>query len=240
MSELQLPPIFRPRRIGDTEDATAAARARALAGADAATFVWTDRADIADCAVVLRPDEPLAVAAQVLHVGVIAAGEALAAALPALMVASHRPPGAVLLNGGRLGTVALWAPPDCAADDVPDWLVLALTIAVRGRPPATPDSEGIEPTTVENEGCGEVTARDVIAAYGRYLLSWINRWQHDGLAPVRRVWLQRLHEPDMALRLEADGKTVQGRLVEMGDGGELVIEGDDGTVWVAPAALVRR
>jgi BirA family biotin operon repressor/biotin-[acetyl-CoA-carboxylase] ligase len=240
ISELELPPIFRPERIDAEDDAAAAARARAADGADAATFVWTDRPDIADCAVVLRPEQPLTEAAQMLHVGLLAAGEALAAALPALMVASHRPPGAVLLNGARLGAVTLWAPPDCEADDVPDWLVLALTVAVQGRPPAMPDAEGIEPTTVENEGCGEVTARDIIAAFGRYLLSWINRWQQEGLAPVRRLWLQRLHEPDKAVHLEVEGTVVDGRLADMGDAGELVIEGDDASVWVAPDALVRR
>ena len=39
--------------------------------------------------------------------------------------------------------------------------------------------------------CGEVTTIDLLEAFGRHFLGWVNRWQEDGVKPVRQAWLSR-------------------------------------------------
>jgi biotin-(acetyl-CoA carboxylase) ligase len=49
----------------------------------------------------------------------------------------------------------------------------------------------LERTTLAEEGCGEVTTIDLLEAFGRHFLGWINRWQEDGVKPVQQAWLSR-------------------------------------------------
>ena len=46
-------------------------------------------------------------------------------------------------------------------------------------------------TTLADEGCGEVATIDLLEAFGRHFLAWINRWQEQGVEPVRKAWLGR-------------------------------------------------
>jgi BirA family biotin operon repressor/biotin-[acetyl-CoA-carboxylase] ligase len=46
-------------------------------------------------------------------------------------------------------------------------------------------------TTLADEGCGDVATIDLLEAFSRHFLSWINRWQEQGAEPVRKAWLAR-------------------------------------------------
>ena len=46
-------------------------------------------------------------------------------------------------------------------------------------------------TTLAEEGCGDVPTIDLLEAFGRHFLGWINRWQEDGVKPVQQAWLSR-------------------------------------------------
>ena len=77
------------------------------------------------------------------------------------------------------------------AEAVPDWLVIGFGVAMRG-----PRTEQAAPgrfrrTTLADEGCGEVATIDLLEAFSRHFLSWINRWQEQGVEPVRKAWLAR-------------------------------------------------
>ena len=41
-----------------------------------------------------------------------------------------------------------------------------------------------------DEGC-EVACIDLVEHFSRHFLAWINRWQEEGVAPVRQAWLSR-------------------------------------------------
>ena len=60
---LALPPIYRAVAIEPKQDACTEAALLARDGAADGTFLWADRRDRIDCAVVLEPDRPAGAAA---------------------------------------------------------------------------------------------------------------------------------------------------------------------------------
>ena len=69
--------------------------------------------------------------------------------------------------------------------------MIGFRIAMRG-PWSNPQSPGDRPrTSLAEEGCGEVSAIDLLEEFGRHFLGWINRWQEEGVRPVQQAWLRR-------------------------------------------------
>src|SRR5499433_4328503 len=81
MRNLDLPPPFQLVVLREVGDAFAHACAHA-AGLGAGTLVFVGRFDLAEFAVVLEPDEPLASARRAFYAGMVALGDALAARAP--------------------------------------------------------------------------------------------------------------------------------------------------------------
>ncbi|AWN47264.1 hypothetical protein DK419_13825 [Methylobacterium terrae] len=202
---LMLPPAFRPLRLSASAG-TAHDRACALARAEAeaaGTLVVGARPGVVDVAVVLAPEEPLAVARRVGIVGLTALAEA---------VGSHGPPdkpvtldagGTLVFDRARLGGGRLAWPGPCAEDAVPDWLVFsAMLIASKreaGDPGHTPGS-----TSLEEEGF-EAGADALIESFARHLLRGLSLWAEDGpAAAIARARGYLDADPD-ALRLDGTG-----------------------------------
>src|SRR3546814_11189782 len=82
MSDLpSVPPIYRLVTVGGKTDACA--RALGMAdGAEDGTLIWSQRDDMLDCAILLRPDEPLEPSLLVAYVGALGPGDALASTVP--------------------------------------------------------------------------------------------------------------------------------------------------------------
>jgi hypothetical protein len=202
---LMLPPAFRPLRLLASAG-TAHDRACALARAEAeaaGTLVVGARPGVIDLAVVLAPEEPLAVARRVGLVGLTALAEA---------VGSHAPPdkplildssGALVFDRARLGGARLAWPLGCAEDAVPDWLVFSAMLIASNReagdPGHTPGS-----TSLEEEGF-EAGGDALVESFARHLLRGLSLWAEDG--PATAVARARDHldaDPD-ALRLDGTG-----------------------------------
>src|SRR5215472_15561328 len=78
---LDLPPLFRAVTLREVGDAFAHAQAIAPE-AGAGTLVHVGRFDLAEFAVVLEPDEPLAAARRAFYAGCVALADALTAHAP--------------------------------------------------------------------------------------------------------------------------------------------------------------
>jgi biotin-(acetyl-CoA carboxylase) ligase len=187
---LSLPPAFRAVAADANRAPVTVAVAMAADGADPGTFVWAPREDVADCAVVLAPEEALATALLAAYATMVAAGDALGALIPPKMPVAFGWPDRILLNGAMAGGIRLAAPQGAPADAVPDWIVTGLTLA---RTAASDDEPGRDPsrTSLAAEGCGDLTAAEILEAFARHFLFWINRWQEDGFAPLQAAWLGR-------------------------------------------------
>ncbi|MHA1537994.1 MAG: biotin/lipoate--protein ligase family protein [Alphaproteobacteria bacterium] len=235
MSEqVNVPPIFRLQVLAPHEDAGAMARAQAARGAPPASLYWCKRPDRLSCALVLAPEHKLGEAAQMLFIGQLGLGDALASVLPPMMDVGFALPEEILLDRAVVGRTRLFAPQPKQPDAVPDWLVLAGEVAVKG---ATGNNlAGGKPveTTLENDNCGAVSAAGLLGAFARHLLGWIDRWQRDGFAPVRTAWRHRAHQHGRALALDLDGGAVSGDFKDITEDGGIVFEtaGGESTVPV--------
>src|SRR5262249_28840867 len=101
-SELTLPPPFSAVRLREVGDAFAHAVSIA-ADQGAGALVYVGRFDLAEFAVVLEPDEPLAKARLAFYAGMVALADALAAhAQPETEIAIDWP-GSISINQGLVG-----------------------------------------------------------------------------------------------------------------------------------------
>jgi len=236
----EAPPIYRPVMLPEAADAGTEASAAAAAGADPATLFWVDRGDRAQCAVVLSPEQPLHQAAQMTVVGMTALGDALGAILPPMVVVGCRLPGAMLLNDAKLGVVQVIAPAQCAADVVPNWLVVAIDIGVTRFAEGSDKAADLSVTTFEDESCMGITVGATTGAFARYLLTWIDRWQTDGFDPVRTSWTTRGDPVGQEIELQLPGRACSGRFTGLSDAGDVLIEGENDKSRIAAADLLVR
>src|SRR6266702_4228354 len=106
---LDLPPPF--RLVALREVGAAVAHARDQAGElGAGTLVFVGRFDLAESAVVLEPEEPLADARRVFYAGMVALVDALAALAPPETPIAIDWPDAVFIDGGLVGGGHLASP----------------------------------------------------------------------------------------------------------------------------------
>ena len=184
---LDLPPLLTAHATTDAPLGVAVARA--AAGADPGTLVHRAGEDRAEAALILAPEVPLADA----MVAVICAGcgfvDAFGALAPSEIAAEVDWPGTLRINGAVAGGIAAAASTrDPAAE--PDWLVVALDVAMRlpkgAEPGADPDR-----TALAEEGCADLTARRMIEAWARHTTYWLHDWAADGPAAAHRHWTAR-------------------------------------------------
>src|SRR5436853_7830650 len=99
---LDLPPPFRPVVLREVGDAVAHACAHATE-LGAGTLVFVGRFDLAEFAVVLEPEEPLASARLAFYAGMVALGDALAASAPPEKPITIEWPDGVQVDRGLVG-----------------------------------------------------------------------------------------------------------------------------------------
>jgi biotin-(acetyl-CoA carboxylase) ligase len=95
-------------------------------------------------------------------------------------------------------------------------------------------------TSLRDDGCVDLTVAELLEAFSRHFLTWINRWQDDGFEPVRAMWL--CHAPDHGetIEIEVEGKQVSGVFEGIDDDGALVLGQGEATRRVAlDTALAR-
>jgi BirA family biotin operon repressor/biotin-[acetyl-CoA-carboxylase] ligase len=98
-----------------------------------------------------------------------------------------------------------------------------------GRPVTSLAAAGIDPPAP-----GDFTV-DLADAFAR----WLSRWRSEGLAPVRRRWLERAHPIGTALvARQADGTAIEGLFDGLADDGALRLRLADGGVHVMHAGDV--
>jgi biotin-(acetyl-CoA carboxylase) ligase len=185
-----LPTLFDPVPLREGGDAMA--RAVALAASrGAGTLAWVRSAGRAEAAVVLEPELPLAAARLAFLAAANALGDALAADGPPEIPVEFAWPGTLRVNGAACGMVRLAAPPGCAEDAVPDWLVVGmearLALRLAQEPGEVPDLTGLA-----EEGWEAVTAAELTAGWARHLLAGLDDWQAKGPRRLSERYLARL------------------------------------------------
>lgn len=190
---LAIPPVYDLVRVSAYSDAEAQARRLVAEGAADGTLVWSERENVFDCAVVLSAEGSLADTLQLVPVAQLAVTEALAAAIDPGVKVAFRWPDIIDANDRPVGRIALVVPPGCGRRDTPDWIILAVKVAIMGTAEEI-FGTGRETTSLHFERCLNVTSEDILVSFCRHLLRWVNRWLDDGFEPVRRSWVLRFTE----------------------------------------------
>jgi biotin-(acetyl-CoA carboxylase) ligase len=205
---LDLPPPFRLVMLREVGDAFAHAYAQA-AELGAGTLVFVGRFDLAEFAVVLEPDEPLASARCAFYACMVALADALAASAPPEKPIVIEWPGAIyvdrgLVGGGRLG----W--PDHADERAPpDWLVFGAAIRTVS---LSLEESGLHPlsTALGDESFGDISSERLVEGFARHLMVAVDRWQEGGFTPIAKEYIAKL-KPEIGVRLD------------IGENGDLVV-----------------
>jgi biotin-(acetyl-CoA carboxylase) ligase len=200
--ELLLPPPFTLVRLRELGDAFAHA-ASIAPEQGAGTLVYVGRFDLAEFAVVLEPDEPLAQARRVFYAGMAALADALTAhAQPETTIAIDWP-DSIAVNLGLVGGGRLAWPRGIGEDETPPWLVFGAMI----RTDSMSDSEpGSNPTitALAEEGFSDAMSDRLVESFARNFMVAIDAWQEHGFDAVARSYLERL-PAESGLRRDIDG-----------------------------------
>lgn len=225
------PSIFRPYAITADLDPFERAVEMADEGTEAGTLLWSARQDVFECAVVLAPENSLETSLPVLLVASLGLGDSLGSLIPPVTAVTFGWPDRIEINGGVVGRIRLIIADTPNPTAIPDWLVIGFTLANQGHWQSA-DRSGQHVTTLAEEGC-QVDLLDLLESFSRHFLSWINRWQGDGVQPVQQAWMSRTLEVGKPLRLEVDGRIRQGTFKGLDEqcGIELV---DKGRHFVIP------
>ena len=236
----KLPPAYRLVQLDEVDSTNREARRRAAEGAEDGTLIWARHQTAGYgrqgrewasaegnlfLSLIVRPDCPLASAAQFSFVTAVALGDAIGSVAPPLIEVTYKWPNDILLNDRKAAGILLES--KGAAEQKLDWLVIGVGVNVSAYPPET----RLPATSLHFEGCPPaVSAVDLLEAFARHMLSWINIWLEDGFAPVRQTWLrhaQGLHE-QIEVRLPQE--TLQGTFTDLDADGTLLLTLPDGTV----------
>ena len=228
-----LPPLFEGRCVLPGEQPFAEAlRGAARDELRAGDALWSQNPDRAELAIVLEPDQPLKIASQVLHLGVVAAGDCLGVLTPPQVGVFFRWPGTLLLNGAAAGEITLAASTN-DPDAIPDWMVLDFTLQLHhtatSEPGATPNT-----TALAEEGGEALTTSSVIETFSRHFLSWLDTWQSDGLAPVNSEWTSRAEGRDASTEIMHANSAISARVLGLDEDGNLLIKDQTGPAKSLP------
>lgn len=202
-------------REGAAADLLVVAAGAQTAGRGRRGREWVSPPGNLHCSLLIRLDRPLAEAAQTGFAAALALCEALSELAPAEFRCKW--PNDVLCDGKKIAGMLL-EPED-------GWLVLGLGVDVVQAPTGT-----LYPAISLVEAGGSADAGEVLAAFCRRFLPWLQRWRAEGFVALREAWLARargLNDP-MVVRLE--GETLTGTFTGLDEQGALLLDQGGGGV----------
>ena len=224
--ELTLPPAYSLVEVSPYTDATShALRLVGEGAAEDGTIVCSKRENVFDCAVVLSAEQPLEQSALVVMVAVMALADALAATAAPQTKVGYEWPNAVTVNDHEIGKVDIHLPEGTTRADTPEWIVINPRIGIMGPPDG--DARLKETgTTLHFEGSYDATTGQLLQNFGRFFLTWVNRWLDEGFKPIGDSWSLRATRgrKDVEVTVEFGGKNVTGILVGLDESGGLILK----------------
>jgi len=184
------PPLFTGEAVEGPTDPFDTARAQAALGCDAGLVVHNVQVDRLRAAIVFAPEVTLEDAMTVVPVCGIGFQNALGALAPPEVAVHLEWSGAIRVNGARCGRLLVAADTDDPAT-VPNWLVVGLDLPLMemgASPGDAPDR-----TTLSEEGCAGVDPVQLLEAWARHTLVWLNRWSDGGPRALHDTWRGLAH-----------------------------------------------
>lgn len=226
MPDPTFPPLLTGHDVkGARKPFHAACEGAAVGRLGAGDVVWSRNALTLDLAIVLEPEVAFASAVQMLPVMMVAVGDSIGSLTPPQVGVTFTWPNMVRINGAVAGEVRAAVAGKPAAETVPDWMVLGLTLRHRRTKSDPEPGEVPDITWLAEEGGAELTRTDLIESCCRHLLAWINAWQEEGFRAVHDAWLYRAAERGGAIATTTpQGEPVRGSFLGLDASGNLLIK----------------
>jgi len=235
----KLPPAYRLVQLEEIDSTNSEAKRRADEGAEDGTLIWAKRqtagygrqgrgwdSDQGNLflSLIVRPDCRLEQAAQLSFLTALALGDAVGSVAPPMIEVTYKWPNDVLFNGRKGAGILLES--KGGPDGSVDWLVIGLGANVT----SFPTQARYPATSLHFEGCpASVTAVELLEAFSRHCLSWINRWLDDGFAPIRQTWLNHAEGLSKEIEVRLPQETLTGRFEDLDAQGALRLVLPDGS-----------
>ena len=183
-------PILPPLLNGTCTDepfATAIERVR-WRKSGAGDLFWSKREDIATLAIILEPEVSHTRSLEMLTLAMVALSDCLAVLLPPQVAVQFRNCNEITVNGGVAGNIKAAIAMTETETDIPDWIVLEITVGLIRRDGEPEPGTQPDITTLDEEGCEDCSLNRFIETFSRHFLSWLISWNDDGFTNVSRAW----------------------------------------------------
>jgi len=190
MSDLAFPPLMSGHPVDAGIDPFEKACAMAALGCDAGVIVYNVAANRLAAALVMAPEVPLEQAMAMMPACGVGFQNALGALGPPEVAVHLEWSGGLRVNGaacGRLRVMAGSLDPQAQ----PGWLVVGLELPLLSAGTAPGDRP--DETALYDEGCADVDPINLLEAWARHTLHWINRWEADGPRALHAEWRGLAH-----------------------------------------------
>jgi len=209
---------------------------QARRGVDSGLVAWSLAADRLRAALVLAPEEPLEPAMAGMVACAVGLQNAFGALAPSETALHLDWTGGIRLNGAHCGAFHVAAATQDPAA-VPDWLVVALDLTLRlpdeWEPGETPDW-----TALDQEGCGMVDPLDLLEAWTRHTLRWINLLEDGGRAALARDWQGLVWNLGQPVTLAVGGARLEGVFLGIDENFGMLLKTGDATRLIPMSALI--
>lgn len=222
----QFPPLFEGLGLSGAADPFAKAQLQATMGCDAGLVVYNLAADQLRAAIVFAPEVSLEQAMPVLICCAIGFQNALGALAPPEVGVHLDWDGGIYVNSASCGRMRVASSTTDPATD-PDWLVVGLELPLL---PIDPNAPGNAPnqTSLYEEGCVDIASQDLLSAWVRHTLVWINRMEEAGMKPLNEEWRGLAKNLGEDVSFTLGSKAYEGLFVGVDEHfGMLLRDGDD-------------
>lgn len=235
--------LIRFETIGSTNDE---AKHLAYAGAQEGTLVWAEaqsagrgrrgRAWLSPpgnlyLSLLLRPDGPAPIAAQLGFVASLALADAIEPILPPGHALRLKWPNDVLLDGRKLAGLLLES--ETAAGEGVAFVVIGIGVNLAAAPAETE----FPATSLAAAGLPGVAPGVLLEAFAHHFEGRYRNWRAEGFAAVRAAWLARASGIGEPVRVRLDRATLFGRFLDLDDEGALLLEAADGRRRIAAGEI---
>lgn len=232
----RLPAGIRLVALDDIDSTNSEAVRRAEAGAEDGLLIWagaqsagrgrrgrgfvSPRGNVFS-SLLLRPDCPASVAAQVSFLAALAVAETAAAVLPAGVEVACKWPNDVLVRRRKVSGILVES--RARQGGSVEWLIIGTGINVAHHPADTET-----PATSLNREGAAAGREDVLVRYVTALVDWLAVWRGEGFGPARAAWLARADGLGRAIRVRLSDHTYEGVFEGLDADGALVLAEADG------------
>lgn len=171
---------------------------------------------------ILRPEVPLAEAAQLGFVAGIAIYDTIGELCEPGYECRLKWPNDILLNGRKVGGILLES--KAGADVHPEYVILGTGINLLRHPPDTQF-----PATSFAEEHLAIPDVQFLESFARHFMDWIGRWVEKGFQPIRDQWKWRAKGIGEEIEVRLEKETFKGIFSDLDSDGALLLAADGGT-----------